>query len=422
MKFLMISRFAEGAHLLWLIKDEGNEVALWVESPLFKDAWEGILPRVDKWQSHIDDDTVVIFDTTGLGKEADKLRAKGVFTFGGSEFADSLEKDRLYGLVVMQSCGIKVPKYQVFDNSKALTEFVKAHPQKWVFKPYGGDEPSAMTYVSEDAEDLIGYIKYLESLKETVWDNVVLQEFVEGVSISTEGWSDGEKFVPPFNHTLENKKFMNDDKGPATGCSGNIVWIEPYECRIIREGLSKLRPRNHVGPLDLNVIANEEGVWGLEWTPRFGYDSLGAYIHLMGGEISKVISDFARGQAPDELDVIDSAIAAGVRLSVPPYPSEPVKDKPLLQTSGLPINGIPPDRMKNMYFYEVKVGKDGKLTHSEGIGNLAAVSHIGDDVDDAFNKVYKITDMVKVPDLQYRTDLGEVIGHALDKVSDFDVA
>jgi phosphoribosylamine--glycine ligase len=417
----MISRFAEGAHLLWLIKDEGNEVALWVESPLFKDAWEGILPRVDKWQSHVDDDTVVIFDTTGLGKEADKLRAKGVPTFGGSEFADSLEKDRLYGIRVMEQSGIKVPQYCVFNDSKSAIEFIHAHPDmRMVFKPYGGDEASALTYVSEDSEDLLGYIKYLESLKETMWDNVVLQEFKEGVSVDTWGWTDGTKFVPPFIHTIEDKKFMNDDKGPGTGCAGNIVWIEPHECRAIREGIARVRPRSLVGLISLNTIVNDEGIWGLEWTPRFGYDDFAAYIHLMGSEVGKLISDFAHGQAPDELDVIDEVVAAGVRLSVPPYPSEPVKEKPLLQTSGLPINGIPHRCMKNMYFYEVKLSEDGEFVHSEGIGNLAAVSSIGEDVHDAFDKVYNVVDTVKVPDLQYRTDMGEVLNGSFQKFMPFD--
>src|SRR6185312_15704729 len=105
----------------------------------------------------------------------------------------------------------------------------------------------------------------------------VLQEFINGVVVSSEMWSDGTKVIRPSNHTVEVKGFLNGCKGPATGCSGNIVWAEDGLCRIVESGSARIEKlvveEGHVGPMDLNAVVNDEGVWGLEWTPRFGYDA-----------------------------------------------------------------------------------------------------------------------------------------------------
>lgn len=416
MKFLLLSRYAEGAHLLWLIKQEGNEVALWVEDKLFSHAWEGILPRITNWKSYIDNETIVLFDTTGLGHIADSLRKKGHYTFGASNFADDLEKDRVRGIEVMQESGIKIPGYHPFTSISTAKSFLSGNKDRWVLKPIG-ETSCKLTFPSEDNKELIGYLDWIESRHIDI-GSFILQKFVEGIAVSSEGWSNGKEFIYPFNHTIEDKKFLNDGLGPATGCSGNVVWAEFDSCRIINEGIAKLNPEGHVGPIDLNAVVNEEGIWGLEWTPRFGYDSLAAFVQLYRGEWGKLISDFARGQGKDI--ELESQISGGIRISIPPYPLEPQEGEQVEDTLGMPIQNIDEEDVPNFFFYEVMQNKDGNFVHSDGIGLIAAISALGDSPDSALDLPYKLADKVKIPDIQYRTDLQQVLSDQYLEVGDLD--
>lgn len=426
MKFLLISRFIEGANILYRIKEEGNEVALCVVPPEdhnpkeeepYHDAWEGLLPRVC-YRDYVDRDTIVLFDTTGLGDIAEELKRAKIPVFGASKFADDLEKDRKFGTEVMKKSGIKIPETIEFGvaNLKGAIKFVKDNMKsRHVFKP-SGDAPTRLTYAPPSNEMLYHYLEYLDEndvLKECKVTEFVLQEFIEGIAVSTEGWSNGRKFVPTFNHTIENKKFQNDNLGGSTGCEGNIVWAESHNCAVVRRGIARLDPNGHVGGMDLNEIVNEQGEWALEWTPRWGYEATPTLLALYPHELGKLFSDFARGQAKDI--ELNEGFAGAVRFSIPPYPLEPQHSEVIEHTSGLPIMGLKDSDLDHIHFYEVRLNKRGDIVHSEGLGLLGCVYDVADDCESCFDVPYEILDRMKVPDLQYRTDLADVLSKDYDK-------
>jgi phosphoribosylamine--glycine ligase len=206
---------------------------------------------------------------------------------------------------------------------------------------------------------------------------------------------------------------MDGNNGPATGCAGNIMVIEDGPCRIINSGLAKIEKAcveaGHVGQIDLNAIVNDEGVYGLEWTPRFGYDSTPTQLFLMNDSIGKFFSDVARGQA-DRVPTNDK-IAVSVRLSIPPYPLEPEKTEDVQRVRpnlGIPIRGLTDKMAGQFYFYEVKE-EDGELVHSSGTGLIACVVGVDEDPWRAFCPVYDALREVKIPEKQYRTDLADVL-------------
>src|SRR5437899_9738083 len=99
---------------------------------------------------------------------------------------------------------------------------------------------------------------------------------------------------------------MNDNKGPNTGYSGNLVWIydqvnKPF---IFREGLEKLKDflkeYNYKGMIDLNTIVTDSKVYGLEWTPRFGYDaSATLYSCFNNDTLGNFLGAIGSGDRPD---------------------------------------------------------------------------------------------------------------------------
>ena len=420
MKFLMVSNVGEGAHLLHQIREEGNEVELYIDQPSYRSVWDGLIPKVDKVEPA--EDTVVIFDFTGHGKLADELRAAGFPTVAGSEFADKLEQDRMFGLDFMMRAGIKVPFTANFEkfSVQEVKDFLEDQGEKrFVFKPSGKDLPCSLTYVSEDSEDLIKWVEYVDKYFGKDVESFILQEFKEGVCVSTEMYCDGKRLIRPANHTIEVKKVMSGELGQATGCAGNIVWVEHDEtCRIVQEGLARVErlvvEAGLVGPIDLNAVVNEEGVWGLEWTPRFGYDATPTLIKMIQGGVGKFMSDIARGQG-STLQMIDK-LASAVRITIPPYPLEPNKVEDVQKVCpniGVPIRGVPEDKEDRFYFFEVMLD-DGDFVHSVGTGVIAAVVGFGDSVEEAFAEPYEILDQLSIPNKQYRVDLAECLGGMLE--------
>ena len=203
----------------------------------------------------------------GFGKLAEELKHKFPL-IGGSLWGEHIELDRPYGSKVMKLVGINTPPtFRFNDYSKAI-RFVEEHPKAWVYKP-SGNECTTTTYVSEDGDGMIGMLEYYAGEH----DEFELQERVYGIEVSSELWFNG-KDVVNVNYTMEEKRLMEGNLGPQTGCMGSAVWIGTQKSKLYREGVGKIVPSlrkvGYRGPIDLNTIITKDELYGLEWTARFG--------------------------------------------------------------------------------------------------------------------------------------------------------
>jgi len=407
-RFLFISGCGEGLGLALRLKDAGHEVVTYIKEKSAKANFDGILKKVDDWNAALTPDTTVIFDSSGGGRTADRLRAQGSRVLCSSVFADSLEKDRDFGLEIMQSVGIRVPESQKFTSWEKGRAYAKKLDQKLVFKPSGKLGEEIASYVASDAEDLIEMLTwYEEETPRKVPVEFELQEFKPGFEISTEGWFNGENWVLPFNHTLERKALMNDDVGPSGGCAGNIVWKAEKTNFIIEQGIKLMTPvlrqQEFNGPLDLNAIVDEEGtLWGLEFSPRFGYDALPSILELFEEDIGAFLSALALGHGQVSSMKLKEGFASGVRVTLNPYPADKLKGP-----VGIPIRGLVKTDRPHLYFYDVALNERGKLISTEKICFCA--TGVGASVDEAMQKAYEIVYRSKIPNAQYRTDLEGVL-------------
>lgn len=407
MKFIMVSKYGEGLQLLYQLACEGNDTEFFLTEGGKDDLWKGLLQRQSTLP--LEKDAVYIFDMSGNGKMATNLIDRHYNVVCGSEMADKIEFDRKEGLDLMKSVGIKIPWSQEFKKADELKQFFQSNQDKrFVFKPSGKNLPCSLSHVPDEGEDVSRYIEYVDKVYGKEIESYEVQEFVKGIAVSTEGWFNGYHFVQPFNHTIEKKKFFNDDLGPATGCVGNTVWLceEDRICKLLR----KLEPHltgKYKGPIDINCIINEEGIYGLEFTPRFGYDALPALLTMFNSEIGKFFSDFARNQFEGEMP-LDDIFSSALRVSIPPYPED---DKDVL--GGLPIDGIDEGNNK-YYFYEISKEED-KLVHSEGYGLLLCTLGQSDTVGDSLIECLQLAENLKVPNKMFRTDLYEIIRKEYDE-------
>src|SRR5205807_5693391 len=192
---------------------------------------------------------------------------------------------------------------------------------------------------------------------ERVEFELVVQVFVEGVVVSTEGLFNGSECVEGmFNHTIERKQFLNDDLGPSGGCTGNLVWAcdskDPLVTKLLTMLTDKLRKHLYRGPIDVNAVVTEDEVYALEFTPRFGYDALPTLLHaLCRFDFGNFLDNLARGYSCDVQ--LEGDFAVGVRLSIPPWPSEKFHAE-----DTVPINGFDKDSWEYFYPYDVMEEND----------------------------------------------------------------
>ena len=413
MRIALSSYSGIGAWLSLRLQAEGHSVDYFLSKPEYANVLRGICPtpftpegrgyaRFPDYSKY----DVSVFDVTGREKQAE-FSAGLAPTIGDGAFNCCAEDDRDFGLSVMEECGIAVPPYEKFADVGAAKSFIKKTGKRYVYKPDtvgGKEQDTADTYVSSNAEDMLAYIDKVYAHSGNA--PFVLQEFITGTEVSTEGWFNGEDFYL-INSTLEEKKFMNDNKGPNTGCSGNLVWTYGgCEPQLYKHGLGKmkkyLKSISYTGMLDLNTIVTTQGVYGLEWTPRFGYDAIATFIQLYAGNFGEMLHRIATGQVPEQS--FRAEFAAGVRLSIPPYPTEVAGKHP----GGVPIKGLDEEDFLETFMFDVEREKDELVTAGVS-GFIAVPMGKGESIGAAFSEVKDRIGRIKIPNMQHRTDIEKCV-------------
>src|SRR6266576_4620800 len=217
-KFLLISGGGDGLGLALRLKDEGHDVAVWIREGRCKKNYLGLLRHVDKWEEFLDGDTIILFDSNGGGRTADRLRARGHFVATGGAFADQLELDRQVAFELLQQSGVRVPEYKAFTSWDKARTYTRERGVRLCFKPSGDSVNQLHSYLAYDVDDMLEYLELAQE-KSKGRPEFLLQDFVKGVEVSSEGWFNGERFMRPFKHTIERKALMNEDVGPSTRCA-----------------------------------------------------------------------------------------------------------------------------------------------------------------------------------------------------------
>lgn len=424
MRFFIHSMCGDGLGLAqWLQDIDGHEVYYYCKEAHFRECGKGLVTFVDSVEAGLKKSPeAVIFDMSGAGALADSLGAQGYPVLGGGKFNDLIEHDRSYGMALCKQVGITVPEYKVFKKSelaKAIS-FVEESGKAYVLKP-DNNLALELTYVAKDSEDLVKYLRWCEE-QGLLKGDFLLQEKVEGVEVSTEVWfSHGRPLNGP-NGTMEVKKFMTGNLGPATGCEASIVW--PYQSLatpIVTATIAKLYPIlakiKYTGPLDINSIVTEDGtVYFLEFTPRFGYSAFYALIEMMPSNLGEFLAEVANGASTEV--VMDKSFGMALTLSIPPYPLDSGKEwnrKAFEITANRRLVGIPEG-----YFFPYDVKREKNELRTAGIlGLVGYLAYNGSSLQEVNEIMCAQLEKIEVPDLQYRIDGIERAEEDLPKLKEY---
>ncbi len=409
-KFLFVSYNALISDMAWYVYKEGNEVKYYIKDRGDKDSADGLVPKVDNWEKEVDWADVIVFDDVlGMGTWAEKLRSKGKLVVGGTAYTDKLEDDRGFGQEELKKYGISIIPYRDFYNFDEAIEYVKQNPGRYVIKPSGeAQNVKRFLFIGEE-EDGRDVLQVLNIYKK-IWSNKIkvfqLQKRVSGVEVAVGAFFNGHDFVYPININFEHKRLFPGNIGPMTGEMGtSMFWSEPN--RLFNSTLKKLesvlREQKYVGYIDLNCIVNNNGIYPLEFTARFGYPT----IHIQIESILMPTSTFLYELATGTLTKFKAkaGFQTGLRIVVPPFPyGRDVKNE--AENSKDLVILFKKENLDGVHLEDAKIVNGEWLVAGES-GVVFVIVGTGTTMKQAQQQMYSRASNIMIPNMFYRDDIGD---------------
>ena len=410
MRFLGIGECADLASLYLRLARDRHEIRIFIGCPLCKDTLAGLIERVPNWESELDwiraagQDGFILFENIGLGygEIQDRLRREGLNVIGGGTYGARLENDRVYAQRVLAELGLVTPPIFEFSDVDEAARFIDQRPARYVLKSNGPDAPSFVGRHQMGAD----VRAMLVSGEKVVAPSFVLMEFIDGVEMGVGAYFNGEDFLEPACLDWEHKRFFPGDLGELTGEMGTVVTYSRTK-RFFDRTLAKIAPllraNSYCGYINLNTIVNQEGIWPLEFTCRFGYPGYAILDPLQKTSWANLF----RGMGTRSALRFDTepGFAVGIVITTPPFPySRDTVPVPV----GLPLlfeGDLSPAEQRHVHYGEVAL-RNGVLVTSGASGYTLVVTGTGQTIEAARDDANALAAKVVVANARYRTDIG----------------
>lgn len=421
--FYLYSTEGNSAFLAPRFRQEGRKATLYTAKPGFENVLRGYVPR--QTVADVPQDAIVLFDDVGLGRLGSFFRGRGHAVIGGNPFDRNLEIDRASGVRIADSIGIAIPETHNFHTIPSAIRYLENNEGAYFLK-VSGNRDCSHTENAPSASRMIRHLRWAAAhAAQDFADGFVLQKKVDGIEIDCDGWFDGQRFVPPFCFTIEDKKFLPDDLGPRVGCATNVVtYFDSPNPPLAEATVMRLAPllkaHGYVGNVACNTILGDDGEpYFLEWSARCGFDALQAFSLLMHPDapLSAQMEAFAEGTMPWWHLRDDARLALTIRVSIPPYPSHNVEE--LREAVGRPLDPRLDGTHPRILPAEVMRGLDGLPCFAGGTGFVATVGAVGDSIGDVRSRALELAQDLDIPQKQFNPQLVPRFERALSALKDF---
>jgi phosphoribosylamine--glycine ligase len=414
MRFLGIGDYCDLGSLYLRLVEEGHEVKVFIANRLCHGTLAGLVARTGDWRAELDwiraarADGIILFENVAQNRGAlqDRLREQGFNVIGGSGYGDRLENDRAYAQRVLAGLGLPTARTWEFGERAAALKFLDANPDRYVLK-FNHPDAAIDNYVGrlDDGRDLRAFLARLDHAP-ALQSSLVLMEYVGGIEMGVGAYFDGSKFLRPACLDWEHKRFFPGDLGELTGEMGTVVTYDRSQGffeQTLGRVESLLREHGHCGYVNLNTIVNEDGIWPLEFTCRFGYPGFAILTPLQltpwGELLAAMVRQSKRGFEARP------GFCVGIVLTTPPFP---YPRSQVAEPIGLPVlfdGELTAEDRTNLHYCEV--GLEGDALVTSGIyGWTMVVTGVGKTIASAQRRANRLADRVLVPNVRYRRDIG----------------
>jgi phosphoribosylamine---glycine ligase len=410
LRFLGVGETCDLGSLYLALQREGHEVRIAVSEPLASGTLAGLVERVEDWQAALSwlkegpDLGIVLFESVseGFGAMQDALRRDGHHVVGGSAFGDRLENDRAFAQGLLAELGFPRGHVWRFEDAGAADRFIAENPGRYVLKFSGPGFSSHDNYLGQlaDGADVRAMLAGAEP-----GAAFILMRFIEGVEIGVGAYFDGTRFLEPACLDFEHKRFFTGDLGELTGEMGTLVTYErtgEFFRRTLKLIEPHLRGRRHIGYVNLNTIVNDDGIWPLEFTCRFGYPGYAILHPLQRTGWGEIFAAMIEGNRPRF--ETESGFCTGVVLTTPPFP---YTREEVAAPVGLPV--VLPEDFDAEHHHFGEMGQDarGRLVTSGLYGWTMVVTGAAATIEASKQAAYDRLKRIAVPNMRYRLDISD---------------
>jgi phosphoribosylamine--glycine ligase len=316
-------------------------------------------------------------------------------------YADRLENEREVFMSEGKKIGLNVGAYESFNSIGEGIDFIRAERGDWVIKLNGKESLEKWTtYVSKSPEDAIEFLEFLRKYFKKDKISYILQERFKGVEVALSLWG-GIYFM-----NFEYKNFMKMSRY-KTGEMGTLLKVvggneELVKKSKINELLAKIRENGkYNAPVDINMIVNEDGVYALEPTCRFGYPTIDEMMSMYQGERTMM---FMEGIERFRRDAFTDKWAVGIVVAVPPYPYN-LSISEAGKVGRIPIMDNVAE--SNSHSFVVSgVFKDGDVWRTNETGWVGVYTEFGDSIEEANRRANLGIAGLNIPLSFWRSDIG----------------
>ena len=406
--FLFVSEEALVGDLVWQVKNEGHKVKYFIDDKEQKDILDGFVEKSDNWKDDVAWADVIIFDdVSGFGAVAEKLRKEGKLVVGGTAYTDKLEDNREFGQQEMKSVGMNTLSHWDFTDFQEAIKFITENPGRYVIKPSGiGINEKELLYVGqdEDGKDVLQVLNHYSKTWAKRLKVFQLQKFASGVEVAVGAFFNGKEFTLPVYINFEHKKLFPGEIGPSTGEMGTCAFFSQRNF-IFNATLAKMKDKlaaeGYVCYIDINCIANSNGIYPLEFTCRFGYPTISLQMEGIISGWGDFLYALASGQ-DFELKT-KKGFQVCIVIAAPPFPFSDKESFEKYSKEAVVI--FKKDKYEGVHLGDVKL-VDGEMALAGVSGYALVITGSGTTMESARQQAYRRVANIMLPNMFYRTDIG----------------
>ena len=417
MKILVVGSGGREHALAWRLVQAGHEVIAAPGNPGIEAVARCEPVAVDDGDGLVALALAAAVDLVVVGPEAplvaglaDRLRARGVPTFGPGADGARLEGSKVFSKQFFARHGIPTAPFRVAaavaEADAAIAELTAAGGGV-VVKADGLAAGKGVVVAADAAEARAAAREMLEARRfGAAGATLVIEQRIAGREVSVLALCDGARLevLPPAE---DHKQIFDGDRGPNTGGMGTVSPAWASEALLARIRSEILEPTvrglaadgiDYRGVLYAGVMVDAAGVpYLLEYNCRFGDPETQPVMARLRGDLGAVLLGAARGDMPLGALAWDARYAVCVVVAAAGYPGA--------ARTGDPIGGLDAVGDDVVVFHAGTARRADGAVVSAG-GRVLGVTALGVGVAQARDKAYGAIARIDLPGMQVRRDIG----------------
>jgi phosphoribosylamine--glycine ligase len=341
---------------------------------------------------------------------ADRLRDRGIATFGPSAAAAQLEGSKAFAKDFMQRHEIPTARYAVFEESGPAHAYIDELKGPCVVKADGLAAGKGVAMCEEAAaahsaiDEMMGARRFGDA-----GDRVVIEEWLQGEEVSYYAISDGERIVT-LAAAQDHKRALDGDRGENTGGVGAYspvpVVTDAVEKkileRVVHPTIRGMAKEGHPfqGVLFVGLMIDAAGEpFVIEFNVRFGDPETQVLLMRMEGDLLSILNDAAQGRLDPATGIGWGDAAVCVVLASGGYPRDYDVGRSI---SGL--DGLDQDASLVAFHAGTRRDASGEGFETSG-GRVLGITARGRDVAAARARAYVAVGQISFEGMQFRNDI-----------------